>query len=122
MQSTDTQLAHADFVLLNLAQQVADAEEAVHSALRTVQSIAGRVQSRLTDGAALNSLGELQANGAALDAAAARLEQSVKAFTQAHSYLGRGFPNQGKQEANECMQSMFDAHVRSSARLQSIVR
>jgi G3E family GTPase len=119
---TATQAAHADYVLLNLAEQVADAEQAVRTQVNQVQDILIRVQGRLDAGRSLNELGELQSAGSAVDIKVAALEAAAKAFTQAHSYLGRYFPNQGKDEANQVMQDMFDRQIAKSIRLQDIVR
>lgn len=71
-----------------LAQRVVDAEQALTKGpLSWTEGTAERVRRYLEQGQRMNSLGELQANGAGFDVAIARLEEASAAFTACWHYL-----------------------------------
>jgi G3E family GTPase len=122
IQPADAQASQADFVILTLADNVRDAEKAVTDQLASAQRIIEQATKSLAVGRPLNSLGELQGAGMAVDAKVAHLESSAAAFKTAWNYLGRHFPYQGNPPATvQTIQAWFDSTVASSPRLQEII-
>jgi hypothetical protein len=121
--TADQQASQADFVLLNLADKVVDAEKAVRVAANRIQDTILRTEQRLDEGRALNSLGELQALGAGLDCAVGKLEAAAAAFSTAWTYLGRGFPYAGNPEATRIsLAEMLGHSIAQSDRLREITQ
>ena len=74
--------------LVALGERVVSAEKSLREeGLYWAQSKLERVERYLTEGESLNSLGELQGAGPALDVAVSRLEEAVAAFKIAWHYL-----------------------------------
>lgn len=124
MAMTPEELAtNADFLLIGLAEAVATAEKQVADQMASANRVLDSAIQRVQSGRSLNSLGELQATGMAVDCKVAHLEQSVKAFEMAWRYLGNGFPFRGNpQQTQDSVVAWFDATVEKSPRLQEIYR
>src|SRR5688572_17646459 len=78
MESTTTH--HAGRLVLRLAERVAQAETQLHLEVKSTEHRVDWVRRHLESGGALNSLGEMQARGAAFDVAVSRLEEAAAAF------------------------------------------
>jgi hypothetical protein len=123
IQPADAQASQADFVILTLADAVLAAEEAVTAQMRSVEDILSRARKQMATGRGLNSLGELQSAGAAVDCRVGALEAAASAFTTAWNYLGGHFPYQGNPDATqETMRHWLDATTAKSPRLQAITK